>query len=404
MADRCDNAPCGLIDFADDGTILHVNETLAGWLGLAPDALIGRKFESILTLANRVFLQTHFYPLLRLQGQAEEIFLALHKSDGASIPVVAAAHRHPAPEGTVIQCALLAVPQRRKYEDEILQAKRTAEEALRNNEALQAVKAELEVQTHELERKLGLEQVRTEELQRAVQILSHDLREPLRKIGLFADLVRGPVKTLDDLEPVEALRKIEVEAARMDGLLQAMRELLEPDSVGGIEKIKISEVVERAASTVALRMGFSDWTVVCEPLPEIEGRRSRLLLLLSHLLENCIKFREPSRHLRVRVRGRVVQENVFAVTKARYHYADFAQIEVEDNGTGFDPKYRDYVFRLLKKVHLVSPGLGVGLAVCRKIVSAHYGTIRVEPRPGEGTTFTLLLPVQQPLPPMVTAP
>jgi sigma-B regulation protein RsbU (phosphoserine phosphatase) len=83
------------------------------------------------------------------------------------------------------------------------------------------------------------------------------------------------------------------------------------------------------------------------------------------------------------------------MTKERYVYADFAQIELEDNGTAFDPKYRDYIFRLLKKVHLDSPGLGVGLALCRKIVSAHYGSIRVEPRPGEGTTFTLLLPVQQ---------
>lgn len=395
MPDRSENAPCGLIEFGEDGTILHVNATLAEWLGVSPAALAGRKFESVLTLANRIFLQTHFYPLLRLHGHAEEIFLALHKSDGTSIPVVAAAHRVERPAGTVVQCAFLTVQQRRKYEQEILEAKRVAEDALRNNDALQATKSALEVQTRELERKLSLEQARTEDLQRVVQILSHDLREPLRKIGLFADLVRGPVNSLHELEPIEALRKIDAEAARMDQLLLAMRELLEPDATGSIETIRLTELVTEAASTIGLRTGFSDWTVVCDALPEIEGRRARLLLMFCHLLENCIKFRSPSRRLRVNVRGRVVQENVYVVTKERYLYADFVQLEIEDNGTAFDPKYRDYVFRLLKKVHLDSPGLGLGLALCRKIVSAHYGSIRVDPRPGEGTTFTILLPVSQ---------
>ncbi len=308
---------------------------------------------------------------------------------------MAAAERKETPAGGLVQCALLTVQQRRKYEQEILAAKRVAEEALRNSDTLQAVTHALEAQTRELERKLRLEQARTEELERAVQILSHDLREPLRKIGLFADLVRGPVHALHELEPVEALRKIEREAGRMDALLQAMRELLEPESTGALETVPLAELVAEAAASVALRLGFSDWTLTCEPLPEIQGRRARLLLMFCHLLENGIKFREPARHLRVSVRGRVVQENVFAVTKDRYHYADFAQIEIEDNGTSFDPKYRDYIFRLLKKVHLDSPGLGVGLALCRKIVSAHYGLLRVEPRPGEGTTFTILLPVQQ---------
>jgi PAS domain S-box-containing protein len=279
MADRCEHAPVWLVEFADNGTIVYANETLAGWLGETAAALVGRKFESILTLANRIFLQTHFYPLLTLHGHAEEIFLALHKADGTSIPVVAAARRCTTNAIPSIECAFLTVHQRRRYEQEILEAKRVAEEAVRSNAGLLAAKTQLETQARALERKLREEQVRTEDLERAAQILSHDLREPLRKIGLFADLVRGPVQTLDDLEPVEALRKIDVEAKRMEGLLVAMRELLEPDALDAIEKIALSQLVERAATAVAMKLGFSDWTVTCESLPEIEGRRARLLLV-----------------------------------------------------------------------------------------------------------------------------
>ncbi len=68
---------------------------------------------------------------------------------------------------------------------------------------------------------------------------------------------------------------------------------------------------------------------------------------------------------------------------------------MEDNGTGFDPKYRDYAFEFMKKVRLDSDGLGVGLAICRKIAGLHYGSIQVETIPGSGTIFTMRLPMTQ---------
>lgn len=100
MADRLDNAPCGFVEFADDGAILYANATLAEWLGLSnSQQLVGRKFDSILTVANRIFFQTHFFPMLTLNGGVEEIFLSLRAHDGASVPVVATAKRLPSPGG-----------------------------------------------------------------------------------------------------------------------------------------------------------------------------------------------------------------------------------------------------------------------------------------------------------------
>ena len=79
-----DTLPCGVVSFTDDGRIVYANATLATLLGYEPGELAGRHVETLLTVAGRIFYQTHFFPLLRLHGKAEEVFLLLRKNDGAS--------------------------------------------------------------------------------------------------------------------------------------------------------------------------------------------------------------------------------------------------------------------------------------------------------------------------------
>ncbi len=395
MSDELENLPCGVVEFDDEGKIHYANATLAGWIGESADVLVGRRFESILSTANKIFFQTHFFPLLTLQGRAEEIFLALLSRDGTRIPVITSARRHLTPAGPRSKCVLLTVHQRRKYEDEILQAKDTAEVAVRNNDELRATKLSLEERAQELERTVREVKSNNEDLQRVTEILSHDLREPIRKIGLFADLVKGHLENEPETEASVALRKIDAEAAQMENLINAMRRFLQSTAPAQIEKVGLTELVQSVKSAVSMKSKFTDWLVECEPLPEIEGRRVQLYQLFTHLLENAVKFRDGNRKLRVRISGRIIQQNAFEAIKDRYRYVDCVQLEVRDNGTGFDPKYRDYVFQLLRKVDLNSPGLGVGLALCRKIVASHSGSIQVDPKLQSGTTFTIVLPLVQ---------
>ena len=191
-----------------------------------------------------------------------------------------------------------------------------------------------------------------------------------------------------------ALQKIDAEAERMESLIKAMRQLLGVELRGEIERVDLKAVAEGAFNTVSLKLGFRDWFVECTELPAAAGRRALLHQLFLHLIENAVKFRAAGRRLRVSVRGREVQANRFEATRDRYDYITFAQIEISDNGRGFDPKYREYVFQLLQKVDLDSPGLGVGLAIARKIAALHYGTLKVDSTPGLGTTFTLMLPLE----------
>jgi PAS domain S-box-containing protein len=136
MDELLNNAPCGFVAFSDDGTILAANRTLAVWLGRAQDDLAGRHLESLLPPGGRIFYQTHLFPLLKLHGRAEEIYLSLRAAEGPEVPVLANASRRERGGSPVNDCALVPMRRRRRFEDEILAARREAEEANRAKDAL----------------------------------------------------------------------------------------------------------------------------------------------------------------------------------------------------------------------------------------------------------------------------
>src|SRR5688572_14271817 len=131
-----DVAPCGFASFTDDGTILEVNQTLLTLLGFERDELVSQTIESVLTTPARIFYQTHFFPLIKLHGKADEIYFTLRSKTGTSIPVFANAVRGEFEGMAANHCVFLPLYQRERYEDELLNAKRAAEEALRRNELL----------------------------------------------------------------------------------------------------------------------------------------------------------------------------------------------------------------------------------------------------------------------------
>ena len=122
-----DQAPCGFVRFGDNGVVLQTNATLCKMLGYAPGEIDGREIGSILSNAARVFYQTHFFPLLRLQGRAEEIYLSLVDRNGQSIPVLVNAVRKAGESLAVNDCIVVRMKQRSHCEDALLEATRLSE-------------------------------------------------------------------------------------------------------------------------------------------------------------------------------------------------------------------------------------------------------------------------------------
>jgi sigma-B regulation protein RsbU (phosphoserine phosphatase) len=390
--------PCGFFSFADDGRIVQANETALQHLGYSSCELTGRKVEDILTLAGRVFYQTHFLPLIRLNGKAEEIFFSLLAKDGTFIPVLLNAARKPQEEDMMNHCVYIPVHQRKKYEEEILQAKKIAEDALHKNAELVQTKQQLEIHAEELDRKINSLTQKNHELQQFNRVVTHDLQEPLRKIITFTDILFQDNKATLTPSGLHSVNRILAACDRMRKLTDTLQKFVyfdaEPKTPSAVCLNRAFEIA--AEYIVASTPELPEIDLVLEPLPVVEGYAEQLEKLFAQLLDNAIRFRDPQRKLTLRVQCRIIQQNSFKTMADRYKYADYAEILFSDNGVGFDNRYRDYVFLLLKKLQSDTPGLGFGLALCKKIVDNHYGSITADSTPGEGTTFTIILPLKQP--------
>ncbi|HEX6911915.1 MAG TPA: histidine kinase dimerization/phospho-acceptor domain-containing protein, partial [Longimicrobium sp.] len=237
VGDLLDGAPCGFVSFADDGTITFANATLARMLGYGGGGeLEGRRIESLMGVGARIFYQTHFFPLVRLHGRAEEIFLLLKDRDGGEVGVLANAARRERGGAWANDCVFMQVRERRKFEDELLRARRAAEQAQAQAESheaelkhangiLEAQALELELQHQQLQEQafemetqaeemraindellerseeLDRQRAAAEEANRAkssfLAVMSHELRTPLNAIAGYVQLlemgIHGPV-------------------------------------------------------------------------------------------------------------------------------------------------------------------------------------------------------------------
>jgi len=147
--------------------------------------------------------------------------------------------------------------------------------------------------------------------------------------------------------------------------------------------------------TLQLRQQFDQVQIALQhnSLPTIEGDNEQLKVLLYHLLSNAVKFRKDESAL-IKITGVVMKQNRFRSVKNKYDYQDFVRLEIVDHGIGFDPAYTDHIFDLFRKLHH-SEGLGLGLALCKKIVDNHQGHIEAESKLNEFTKITVWLPLSQ---------
>ncbi len=141
-----ENAPCGYLSTFPDGTIVRINQTILAWTGYQrEDLLAGRRFQDLLTPAGKIYYETHYAPLLRMQGFVNEIAFDLVRADGGRLPVLvnSVERRDAAGEPLLHRTSVFDATDRRRYERELLTAQRAAEVSEARSRVLQQVVSDL---------------------------------------------------------------------------------------------------------------------------------------------------------------------------------------------------------------------------------------------------------------------
>ncbi len=381
--------PCGILTANNKGTIVFVNEFLCKLLDYSPSALEDESIEKIFTVSAKIFFQTHLFPMLKMHQSADEIFLSLKPKNGNSIPVIATAKKN----DDLLYFVFVTVWRRKEYEEEILNAKRTAEAAVEKNEVLIKFRNELELRLAEADRQMTrLNQFNNDYIHLS-RIISHDLHEPIRKLLIHIDILRNNVAT-GDIKINEQLIKMTDFTNRLKMLTYSLQEYVAIDiSRESIQPLNFNELIKKAFQQVQNEEA-ADAIIDIEEMPVIEGLGTQIHRVLVELFRNSFKFRKEDEPLRISIRSTEFNNNLFKEIKSKYRYVPFVRIELEDNGISMSDEYNEYIFELFKKAHPEKPGAGFGLALCRKIIQKHNGSIYARPT-SKGLLMTILLPLSQ---------
>lgn len=268
-------------------------------------------------------------------------------------------------------------------------ARKLAEDALRESEErLRKSRDELELRvrerTSELRTTITRLELLNQELQEFAYVASHDLQEPLRKIQTFCDLaIKRCAPEIDSIGH-QYLNRVLNSAGRMRQLL---RDLLEFSRVASkpqpLKELDLRQIVLEAADVFEATMKETGARIEIGELPVIEADESQMLQLFQNLIGNSLKYRSS--------------ESPLISIYAKASTGGICEINVKDNGIGFDQEYAERIFTPFQRLHGREEydGTGMGLAICRKIVERHGGNIRADSNPGTGSTFIIMLPIKR---------
>ncbi len=249
----------------------------------------------------------------------------------------------------------------------------------------------------ELENKVGNLNRSNSELEQFAYVASHDLQEPLRKIRSFTDLLIA--KYIGSLPPEAGmlLGKVDKSATRMqlliDDLLAFSRSI---DSSLHPEEVNLNHVILEVKNNLSENIREKSAQIQCRDLPVLTGHRTQLVQLFQNLVSNSLKYSKAGVQPRIKISCSEIQGFDIPNAKISEENTTFYQILVQDNGIGFKKEYAEKIFVIFKRLHSHEKfqGSGIGLAICRKVVSNHSGYISADGEEGEGAKFFLYLPKQ----------
>ena len=228
-----------------------------------------------------------------------------------------------------------------------------------------------------------------QELDSFTYTASHDLQEPLRKIKTFCDLILNKEKEQFSTETKAYFDRISLATTRMQSLIESLLHYSRATtSEINLEPVDLNDIVDEVKKDLSEIIAEKNVTIMSENLPVLKVMPFQFHQLFFNLIGNAIKYQRKDV-------SPVINIKAIPVT----HTDDegehrFYKIIISDNGIGFEQEYAKNIFKLFQRLHGRNEysGTGVGLAICKKIVENHYGTITATGEPGKGAVFTILIP------------
>ncbi len=362
-AELLDAAACGLAQTADDGTFLRVNRRFCQWIGATPDDLVGRRrFQDLLTAGGRIFHQTHWAPLLRMQGSVSEVKLEL-KIEGGVLPIVINAIRRAQGDEVVHELAIYVARDRDKYERELIKSRK-----------------QLEVLVAEANQHQAEARDRAVFAEQMIGIVSHDLRNPLATIAMAsAILLHGGTSPAQQ----RMLAKIKRSTERATHLISDLLDFTQARLGTGLPvdrapidlRALVAEAVEDLRTLYPIR--------ILEHHHSGDGcctaDAHRLHQMLGNLVANAVAYGAPATPVTI--------HSAFA--------PDSFTLSVHNHGDPIPPELQARMFQPMTRGTSdasASRSVGLGLFIVHEIARAHGGAPFVDSTAERGTTIGAVFP------------
>lgn len=347
----------GALSISEEGLVLYCNDYFSKLIDIPANKIVGTFFSSYVQSARE-------FTLLKaslINGPSKgEIIL---NANGRKLPVyVSLTDLHP--NVHAIGVVVTDLTEKRKHE-----------------EALFQYQQKLELKVNELN-------LTNTNLEQFIHVISHDLKEPMRKIISYTSHLSDSKSELFTESELNNLRVIKSSVFRLNSLVDDLVKYAFTATKAEDSEIDLNEVVSEVTDDIELLIKENNVEIVLDTLPKISGSKVQMRQLFSNLISNAIKYSKKDIRPRIIITSEIVTANINLQDK------QFYKIAIEDNGIGMDKMHLEKIFTMFLRLHMRNEysGNGIGLAICKKIMENHNGKIEVESST-EGSIFKLFFPV-----------
>jgi PAS domain S-box-containing protein len=226
-------------------------------------------------------------------------------------------------------------------------------------------------------------------LEQFIHVISHDLKEPVRKIATYSSHLSGSASDSLTAKEIHNLDIINSAALRLNSLVDDLVKYAFIATNAEESVVNLNEVIEEVTEDLELLLEEHNAFIDIGELPSISGSRVQMRQLFSNLIVNAVKYGKEEVDPIIRITSEIADAPEPLKNVKRYH-----KILVSDNGIGMEKEHLTKIFTIFQRLHLRDQysGNGIGLAICKKVMENHYGKIDVESS-AEGSTFILYFPI-----------